>query len=145
MNGVPLRTAARVVAALAAVGVARQGYFHLISEPVWRLPERWREARPEERYRTVRSALPAAGRVGYLTDLPVSTRPGVLESDELGTWLYQQAQYALAPLMLVYGDATTEVVLANMNDPARVDALAREHGLRVAERFHGGTVAVLRR
>jgi len=143
MTGVPLRTAARAVALLAAVGIAREGWFHLVSEPVWRLSAR--RPRAEERYLAVRAALPAAGRVGYLSDEPVSSRPGELQADEWGTWLYQAAQYALAPLVLVVGDAGTETVLANVKDPARLDALARAHGLRVEQRFEGGRVAVLRR
>jgi len=45
----------------------------------------------------------------------------------------------------VVGDARPEVVLANVNDPARVDELARSYGLRVESRFEAGRVAVLRR
>ena len=52
MTGVPLRTAARAVALLAAVGVAREAYFHLVSEPVWHLFDR-REPRAQERYLAV--------------------------------------------------------------------------------------------
>jgi len=141
MTGVPLRTAAVAVAALAALGIAREAFFHLVSEPVWRLSP----PRAEERYLAVRAALPPAGRVGYLSDEPVSVQPGAFESDEWGTWLYQRAQYALAPLVLVVGDATTEVVLVNVKDPARLDAVALSHGLRVERRFEGGRVAVLRR
>ena len=144
MTGVPLRTAKVAVAVLAALGIAREAWFHLVSEPVWRLvPDR--APRPERRYLAVRAALPPAGRIGYLSDEPISVRPGAFESDELGTWLYQGAQYALAPLVLVVGDARREVVLANVNDPARVDELARSYGLRVESRFEAGRVAVLRR
>jgi hypothetical protein len=144
MTSVPLRAAAGAVAVLAALGIAREAFFHLVSEPVWRLAS-GRAPRPEERYLAVRAALPPAGRIGYLSDEPVSVRPGAFESDELGTWLYQGAQYALAPLVLVVGDATAQPVLANVKDPARLDALARSHGLSVEKRFEGGRVAVLRR
>jgi len=144
MTGVPLRTAARAVALLAAVGVAREAYFHLVSEPAWHLLDR-RAPRAEGRYLAVRAALPVSGRVGYLSDEPVSDRPGVLESDEWGTWLYQSAQYALAPLVLVVGEARTDPVLANVKEPERLDAVARAHGLRVERRFEGGRVALLRR
>ena len=144
MTGVPLRTAARAVALLAAVGLAREAYFHLVSEPAWQLLDR-RAPRPDDRYLAVRAALPASGRVGYLSDEPVSDRPGVLESDEWGTWLYQSAQYALAPVVLVVGEAGTEPVLANVKEPERLDAVARAHGLRVERRFEGGRVALLRR
>ena len=144
MTGVPLRTAARAVALLAAVGVAREAYFHLVSEPAWHLVDR-RAPRARDRYLAVRTALPASGRVGYVSDEPVSARPGVLESDEWGTWLYQSAQYALAPLVLVVGESRTDPVLANVKEPERLDAVARAHGLRVEQRFEGGRVALLRR
>ena len=144
MTGVPLRTAARAVGLLAAVGVAREAYFHLVSEPAWHLFE-MREPRAEERYRAIRAVLPASGRVGYVSDEPVSVRPGVLESDEWGTWMYQSAQYALAPRVLVLGDTRTDPVLANVKEPQRLEAVARAHGLRVERRFEGGRVALLRR
>jgi len=143
MTGVPLRTAARVVALLAAIGFAREAWFHLVSEPVCRLGARG--PRAEERYTAVRATLPPAGRIGYVSDEPISVRPGAFHADEWGTWLYQGAQYALAPLVLVVGDASTSIVLANVKDPARLEAVAREHGLRIERTFSGGTVAVLRR
>jgi hypothetical protein len=143
MTGVPLRTAARAVALLAALGLAREAYFHLVSEPVWRLGTRG--PRPEERYAALRSVLPRAGHIGYVSDEPISVRPGAFHADEWGTWLYQGAQYALAPLVLVVGDASTGIVLANVKDPARLETVAREHGLRIERTFSGGTVAVLRR
>jgi len=140
-----LRRAAAAVALLAAVGISRQAFQHLVAEPIQKLPQRMREPRAEMRYLAVRAALPPAGRVGYLTDLPVTTAPDRPQPDELGTWLYEQAQYALAPLVLVVGETRTEAVLANVVDPAQIDALAAAQGLRVAERFEGGRVAVLRR
>jgi hypothetical protein len=139
------RVVAPAVAVLALVGIAREAWFHFVSEPAWTLPAKVRAPRPEERYRAVRAALPPAGRVGYLSDLPVATRPAERPEYDYGTWLYQQAQYALAPIVLVYGESRTETVLANVLDPAGIDALARAHGLRVVARFHGGAVAVLRR
>jgi len=143
MTAVPLRTVARAVALLAAVGIAREAWFHLVAEPVWRLGSHG--PRSDERYVTVREALPARGRVGYVSDEPVSTRPGALQADEWGTWLYQSAQYALAPLVLAVGDSRAEVVLANLKDPARLEEVARAHGLRIERRFEGGSVAVLRK
>ena len=89
--------------------------------------------------------LPSAGRVGYLSDEPVNVRPGVLAADRWGTWLYQEAQYSLAPIVLVVGETGTDVVLANLKDAAKLDEIARAHRLRVAERFENGAVALLRR
>ena len=145
MTSVALRRAALGVAFLAAVGLMREAWFHLVSEPIWNLPSTIREPRAEERYRAVRAALPSEGRVGYVSDEPVNVRPGVLAADRWGTWLYQEAQYALAPLVLVVGDTGTEVVLANVKDARRLEEIARAHGLRVAQRFEGGSVALLRR
>jgi len=136
---------APAVAVLAWIGLAREAWFYFVSEPVWTLPSAIREPRQEERYRAVRAALPPAGRVGYLSDLPVATSPAARVADDYGTWLYQQAQYALAPVVLVHGESGTDVVLANVRQPEHVDALAHAHGLRVVERFHGGAVALLRR
>jgi hypothetical protein len=145
MTRVPLRGAALAVGLLAAVGLLREAFFHLVSEPIWTLPAVIREPRAEERYRAVRAALPREGRVGYLSDEPVNVRPGVLAPDRWGTWLYQEAQYALAPVVLVVGDTGTDVVLANLKDPGRLDEVARTHRLRVAETFERGSVALLRR
>ena len=137
--------AAVAVGLLAAVGLLREAWFHLVSEPIRTLPAVIREGRAEDRYRAVRAALPREGRVGYVSDEPVNARPGVLASDEWGTWLYQEAQYALAPVVLVVGDTGPEVVLANLKDPARLEEVARAHHLRVTERFEHGSVALLRR
>ena len=143
MIRVPLRGAALAVGVLAAVGFAREAWFHLVSEPIWNLPAKEREPRPEERYRAARAALPPAGRVGYLSDEPISVVPGALAPDEWGTWLYQEAQYAL--VVLVVGETGTPVVLANLKDAGRLEEIARSHRLRVAQRFEGGRVALLRR
>ncbi len=145
MTSVPLRTLSRVVAVLAIAGAAREAYFHLVSEPIAQLPAAARKERPESRYAQARLLLPRTGRIGYLTDVPVSAAPGPREGAELGTWFYLQAAYALAPLVLVYGEAGTDPVLASVADPARLDELARKHGLRVDARFEGGRVALLRR
>jgi hypothetical protein len=144
VTGLPLRTVALGVAVLAWIGLAREAWFHFVSEPVWTLPSATREPRPEERYGPVRAALPPAGRVGYLSDLPVAASPAARAGDDYGTWLYQQAQYALAPVVLVLGESRTDVVLANVKHPEHVDALAHAYGLRVVVRFQGGAVALLR-
>ena len=145
MTTVPLRTAAGAIAVLAAVGIAREAYFHLVSEPIWELRSSMRTPRAEERYRRVRAALPGSGRVGYLSDEPVTVRPGAAAPDEWGTWLYQEAQYALAPVVLAVGDANTPVVLANLKDANRLEAIAREHHLHIVQRFENGAVALLKR
>jgi hypothetical protein len=145
MTAVPLRTVAGAVVVLAAVGIAREAYFHLVSEPVWELRASMRAPRAEERYRRVRAALPHSGRVGYLSDEPVTVRPSAPARDEWGTWLYQEAQYALAPVVLAVGDTNTPVVLANLKRADRLESIAREHHLRIVQRFEDGAVALLKR
>jgi hypothetical protein len=145
MSGFSLRSLTFAVAVLAAAGAAREAYFHLWSERISSLPAAIREPRPEARYRAVRRLLPASGRVGYLTDVPVSATPAQRPGAEMGTWLYEQAAYALAPIVLAYGDDATEPVLANVVDPGKLDALASEHGLRVKARLENGAVALLGR
>jgi len=143
--GVNQRTLCWAIGLLAVAGAAREAWFHLVSEPVAQLATVAREKRPEEGYKEVRLRLPRTGRLGYLTDVPVSTVPGAIADSVLGTWLYQHTAYALAPLVPVYGDAGTDPVLACVVDPGGLDDLAHRHGLRVEARFEGGRVALLRR
>jgi hypothetical protein len=75
----------------------------------------------------------------------VTSQPGAPAPDEWGTWLYQEAQYALAPVVLVVGDTSTPVVLANLKRSDHLEAIAREYRLHVVRRFEDGAVAVLKR
>lgn len=145
MSGVSLRSLTRGVAILAAIGAVREAWFHLRSEPIGTLRASMEEPRPGDRYRAVRRLLPATGRIGYVSDVPVSAAPGERPGAELGTWLYEQAAYALAPLVLVLGDDRTDAVLANLVDPRKLEAVASQHGLRVKARLEDGTVALLGR
>ena len=131
-------TAGRVFAALALAGLFRIVFFHFVSEPR-------REARREPidpRYQALRAALPPSGEVGYVSDLPAAVRIGD-DAGQLGTRLYLHAQYALAPLVLRYGDARAPLVIANLSDPARLGEVARENHLEVVARAGPG-LAVLR-
>ena len=126
------------IAILAAVGLGRGVYFHLISEPrhdVLHEPI-------DSRYAALRALLPPAGEVGYVSDLPVAVR---LDQDagSLGTRLYLHAQYALAPLVLRYDDARAPLVIANLADPGKLPQIARERGLSVVAEAGPG-LAVLR-
>jgi hypothetical protein len=128
----------RAVVALAVVGICRIAFFHFISEP---RREPRREA-IDPRYQQLRALLPAAGEVGYVSDLPAAIRIGD-DAANPGTRLYLHAQYALAPLVLRYGDVRAPRVVANVSDPARLDAVARENHLEVLARAAPGT-AILR-
>lgn len=87
----------------------------------------------EGRYLAVLDALPPRGPVLLVHDL---------EGGELSArWL--QAQYAAAPRVIVRDGTPTLFALADMNDPAHVDAAAARLGMRVLKRSPDGRVAVL--
>ncbi len=132
------RAITAAVAVLAAVGLCRGVYFHLVSEP---LHDEMR-APIDARYAALRALLPPSGEVGYVSDLPVAVR---LDQDagSLGTRLYLHAQYALAPLVLRYDDARAPLVIANLSDARRLAQIAQERGLSVVA-VAGPGLAVLR-
>ena len=127
------------VAVLAAVGTLRSAWLHFISEPL----NDFRRERIDPRYAPAKALLPSTGEIGYVSDEPVAVRPQSVETTAVGTRLFEQAQYALAPLVLRYDDDRAPFVLANLVDPSRLAAIARERRLVVvAEPFPG--TAVLR-
>ena len=128
---------AAAVAALAIVGMAREGWVHFVSEP----RHDPRRERIDPRYRAVKGLLPASGEIGYVSDLPAAVRIGD-DAGNLGTRLYLHAQYALAPLVLRYDDAGAALVLANLSDPSKLDDLVRRRGFVVVA-IAGPGVAVL--
>ena len=114
------------VVALALVGFCRAGYFHLIAEPRNEPPR----AHLDDRFRKLKALLPAQGEVGYLSD----AKPAATQRDDpavIGTRLYEEAQFALAPLILRNGDDQAELIVVHLQDPASLESLARAHGLRV--------------
>jgi len=126
------------VAVLAAVGTLRSAWLHFISEPL----NDFRRERIDPRYAPAKALLPSTGEIGYVSDEPVAVGPESVETTTVGTRLFEQAQYALAPVVLRYDDRAP-FVLGNLADPARLAAIARERRLVVvAEPFPG--TAVLR-
>jgi hypothetical protein len=119
--------AALAIAALSLVGFLRGAYLHLFSEP---RNEPVRE-RIDVRYGALKALLPPAGAVGYVSDEPAAAHAEDNPSSP-GTRLYEQALYALAPLILRYGDDRAQVVVANLLDPHKLQEVARRHGLAVA-------------
>ena len=130
---------AAVIAVLAAVGFCRTAYFHFLSEP------RHEQPLPgpplDDQFRALLPLLPRSGEVGYVTDEPILTAPGVEFQGAKQRFL--QMQYALAPLVLRYDDAGASLVVANVADPARLDQVLRAHGL-VAVARAGPSTAVAR-
>ena len=129
-------TPQRIIVALAVLGMCRIAWFHFGSEP---LHEPMHE-HIDERYAPLKPHLPASGSVGYVSDEPAATRPGDNPGSE-GTSMYEQAQYALAPLILRYGDLRAPLVIANLADPSKLSQVAP--GLEVVAHPAPG-LAVLR-
>lgn len=130
---------ALVIAALSAVGAARTAYFHFVSEP--------RRERPipgppiDTQFGALLPLLPRSGEVGYVTDEPILLAPGLEFQGAKQRFL--QMQYAVAPLILRYGDDRAALVVANVADPARLEGVLREHRLAVVAQA-GPSTAVAR-
>ena len=133
------RRVAAAVAALAAVGLCRIAYYHFVSEP---LHERAIPApRIDAQFAGLAALLPREGAVGYVTDEPLPLAP---DADGQGAKRrFLQMQYALAPLVLRYGDDRAPVVIAHVADPSRLGEVLRAHAL-VAVASAGPATAVAR-
>jgi hypothetical protein len=124
---------------LALLGLSRAAYFHLLAEP----RKEPRLAHIDARFERLKPFLPAQGAVGYLSDAP----PAARQQDDPrvpGTRLYEEAQFALAPLLLRNGDDQAQVVVVSLRDPEGLIPLAKAHGLRVIAESYPG-LAVLGR
>jgi hypothetical protein len=123
-----------VVALLASLGMGRIAYTHFLRETAGLRTE----PRPplDRRYARARAALPARGRVAYLSDLPLESKAGVTR--------YSQAFYALAPLQLAPDDGTQAVILIDAGGEDAARDLAARAGLRLDAPGADG-VAVARR
>ncbi|MGZ6143130.1 MAG: hypothetical protein ACXWLM_07315 [Myxococcales bacterium] len=122
----PARLAA-AIAALAAVGFCREAYFHFLAEP---RAEQWRRS-IDVKYEALREALPDEGEAGYVSDDPIE--------GETGKRRFLETQYALAPLVLRYGDDRSGVVVVNVFDPSRLGELLGARRLELVERIGVGT------
>jgi hypothetical protein len=136
-----LRPAARIVVALATVGLLREVWFHCIAERVWTLPAAARAPRIDDRYALARAALPRSGRVGYVSGEPAGVHPG--ERPLPGNVRYQRALYALAPLALRFDDAGQPIVLIDASDARSASDLCASRGLSL-EAWLGDGVALAR-
>jgi len=127
------------VAVLALVGLLRSAWFHFVSEPLHDV----RRERIDPRYAPVKPLLPATGEVGYVCDVPMLPWPAGFDDSPVGNRMYEQAQYALAPLILRYDDRRAPLVVANLADPARLPEVLQRTGLVLVAEPRPGT-AVLR-
>jgi hypothetical protein len=128
-----------VVAVLALVGLLRTAWFHFISEPLHDV----RRERIDPSYEPIRALLPPTGEVGYVCDLPMLPWPAGFDDSPVGNRMFEQAQYALAPLVLRFDDAQAPFVVGNLADPANLPELLRRKHLVLVSEPRPGT-AVLR-
>jgi hypothetical protein len=120
---VSVRTVTLSIVALAAIAMLRIFWLHFISEPAHE-PMR---ARIDRRYEGVREVV--SGRVaGYISDLPAAVHFGE-DPTTLGTRMYLEAQFGLAPILLRHGDDRAQIVIVNVADPSRLPELLRRHQL----------------
>lgn len=129
-----------IIAALAVVGMLRSAWAHLVAEPrhdFIRKPI-------DPRYDPIRPYLPASGVLGYVSDERIATGAPGSDLDALGSRLFDEAQYALAPLLLQYPDRGAPLVLANLREPSRFSELLQATGLIVVA-HPSPEVALLRR
>ena len=110
------------IAALSALGLCRAAYFHFVVEPEH--PVR----RIDDELRSLVEALPREGEVGYVSDVPIEG-PGS-NVDEAAKREYLTAQYAVAPVILRYGDATLPLVVVQLGHPERLGEVLDRRRLR---------------
>ncbi|HEY6912757.1 MAG TPA: hypothetical protein VI356_25475 [Myxococcales bacterium] len=82
----------------------------------------------DREFRELKEALPPEGEVGYVSDVALEEVPG--EVNEAGKEPYLEVQYAVAPVVLRYGDDTLPMVVVRLADPARLDEVLARHRLR---------------
>jgi hypothetical protein len=110
------------VAALAALGLCRAAWFHFVIEPDH--PVRYLD----REFRQLAEALPPEGEVGYVSDLPMEEAPGAVNEPAKAGYL--EVQYAVAPVILRYGDASLPLVVVRLADPARLYEVLERRRLR---------------
>lgn len=110
------------IAALSALGLCRAAYFHFVVEPDHPVRHLDRE------FRELADALPPEGEVGYVSDLPMEEAPGEVNEPAKGGYL--EVQYAVAPVILRYGDAALPLVVVRLTDPDHLDEVLERRRLR---------------
>jgi hypothetical protein len=110
------------IALLSALGLCRAAYFHFVVEPDHPVRHLDRE------FRQLADALPKEGEVGYVSDAPMDEAAGEVNESAKGTYL--ELQYALAPLVLRYADASLPLVIVRLTHPDRLEDVLQRRRLR---------------
>jgi hypothetical protein len=132
--GISLDRMMKAAAALAVVGLCRGAYVHFVVEAPADLFRRHPAFDAE--YQLLRNLLPTSGEIGYVTDVPILTRPGREWQGPKQRFL--QTQYALAPLILRYDDDRASLVLVNVSEAEHLDEMLRRHSLELVARVSPG-------
>jgi hypothetical protein len=84
------------------------------------------------RFQSLASALPAAGVIGYVSDLPTA--------QTVGSAMYGGAQYALAPRLVTDHllESHADWVIGNFSKPLDVIQFGKDHGLTLVRDFGSG-------
>jgi len=117
-------------ALVCGLGIFRDAFYHLVYEPIRAAPH----PRIGVEFETFRPLIAGHPRIGYLSDLPLDTDPSRPRESGWGDMKYAHAQYALAPTILAHADRALPLVLANFEDPARLDRLLASGEYSVVER-----------
>lgn len=104
-------------ALVCAVGAFREGYFHLVHEPLFAAPS----PRIGSEFEVLRPLISGDQRIGYVSDEPLDTNPTLAREHGMADMIYAAAQYTLAPTILVPADQSSELVLANFRNADALD------------------------
>ncbi|HZK79689.1 MAG TPA: hypothetical protein VFC46_01450 [Humisphaera sp.] len=119
----------RILVTAALLGIALP-----LADGLKRLRKTTRPAPIDSRYSTIAAAIPDEPTLGYISDL---------RDRGAGITLFLQAQYALAPHVLLEG-GSHRFTIANLQDPTKLAALCAENDLTPVMVDRAG-VALLRR
>jgi hypothetical protein len=119
--------------------MGRELYVHLVVERA--VSPAGARARIDDRYAQLRRRLQGIRELGYISDEEPDTGPG--SRNDLGTKLFYQAQYSLAPIVLRYPGDRFQLVLANLADEGKLAGLMETHELELVASAGPG-VALLR-
>jgi hypothetical protein len=131
-------SSARVLAACVAVALlaawSLAGFYTATEEVSGANADIYKVGEQAARFADLASALPAAGIVGYVSDVP----PG----QTLSAALYSSAQYTLAPRLVTSQSVqpAPEWVIGDFSKPLDVVQFGKEHGLILVKDFGNGAV-----
>jgi hypothetical protein len=130
---VPFRVLAGIGAVVALALAGALDYYQFLSAYAGSA-DQFQVAAEQPRFSGAAAALPPAGVVGYLSDVPLSDNQGL-------AW-FGAARYALAPRMLVPLEHAGKPVwvVGNFIHSADTARVAAEHGLSVAADYGNGVV-----